>query len=143
MAQRIIELDIFLILIKKFRPNQIGPFSKRKTEKEISPFSELNEILKEKTPNNTPQAQFLQEIVCQLDTQFYHNRDNTKAISFSDNPVRGTSSVKGTLWGIYKGGLTGENYTVFDRDNVDISEITISEDKVTTAEYCSRRKCQG
>ena len=135
MAQRIIELDIFLIQLKKFKPNQTGPFPKRKTEKEVSPFSEFNEILKGKNPYSNPQAQFLQEIVCQLDTQFYHNRDNTKAISFSDNPLRGTSAANGTLWGIYKGGLTGENYAVFDRDNVNTAEITISEDKVTTAEY--------
>lgn len=135
MAQRVIELDFFLVQIKKFKPNQNGPFSKRKTEKEISPFSELNKILQEKNQSASPQAQFLQEIVCQLDTQFYHNRDNTKAISFSDNPIRGSSAVKGTLWGIFRGGLTGENYVVFDRDNVNASEITISEDKVTTAEY--------
>lgn len=135
MINPYLELDILQVQIRKIKPGQDVSSNRLKIEKGIVPFSELLCSLKKKAPDKKPHAQFLQEIISLIDTNFYHNKENTKAISFSHNPTNGFSPEKGTLWGIYQGGLTGENYDVFDRSDVEKSELTINEDKVTTTEY--------
>lgn len=107
-------LDIFTFQLQKKE--------KGKYKKDAACFDEITNLFKERYPDKSKMAAFLQEIVNVFDTSFLLSSDKSKAICFRDVKDFSVSEDANSIAGKFLGGNTGQQYDVYNND--DASTVT-------------------
>ncbi len=107
-------LDVFIFQLKK----KVGG----KYLNEAVNFDEIHTVLATRYPDKKPMAALLQNIASSIDTTFYLNDDNSKALSFCKGDTFSINENGNFISGRFVGGNTGQQFDVYS--NEDATQIT-------------------
>lgn len=106
------------------------------TEENECTFGEFIHTLSfDKIDKNNYTKILLNDFIKGFNSSFKKNKENTQAISTTDEHFKGFSSEKFTLWGVFKGGPTGINQEIYESSNAIDPTATIDNTKVATLYY--------
>ncbi|MBQ2886535.1 MAG: hypothetical protein IJE43_22675 [Alphaproteobacteria bacterium] len=136
-----LKLDIYYFSLKKIKEERQ---QKINNKVKISYITEENECTFGEFIYSLPFEQInqgnyteilLKDFIKGFNSSFKKNKENTQAISTTDEHFKGFSSKNYTLWGIFKGGPTGINQEIYESDNAIEPTSTIDNSKVSTLYY--------
>lgn len=106
-----------------------------KVEQNNSKFDEFVKSLTLSIEKDDYMKSFLESFINGFNNAFVHNQLNTKAISITTDLYNGHNSKDYTAWGIFKGGMTGIRYDVYNTNNAIKRTGTVFEDSVASLHY--------
>lgn len=134
-----LKLDIYNFQLKKITSieddSSSGKRKKIKTEKDACPFSTFFTGLGIQDAQENPLHILLDNLIAHFDGKFERNDTNTHCVSISSDDFNGFSSSTNTIWGNFKGGLTGIKRNVYDGDDSSNVKSEILENDVAAVEY--------
>jgi hypothetical protein len=77
----------------------------------------------------------LQDFINGFNSTFKSNQNQTQAISITTDLYHGFNSSDYTIWGVFKGGSTGIDYEVYEKDDAKNPTSTIDKSNVTSLLY--------
>lgn len=135
-----LKLDIYSFEIKKITEIIDNSSSedrmKIKTEKNISPFDALfTDLESSMSDEKDVFSFFLKKLLADFDGKFKKNNTNTHAISIVDDSFNSFNRNSNTIWGKFKGGITGINRKIYADSNSIDPKAEIGSDDVSSVEY--------